>query len=105
MTLAAPVDHRHRETALAQVAHGFEIFLYLLAAPGEDADGALAPGRRRPARETQFGAIGGLDGTADDVLRNRIGGDGDKRHGMRNRLGEKGWKSRHGRQKEAWFGP
>ncbi len=62
MALAAPVDHRHREAAVAQVAHRLEILLDLLAAPGEDADRALAAWRRRPAREAQFGAVGRLDG-------------------------------------------
>ena len=80
MALPAPVDHRHRKAAVAQIAHRLEIFLDLLAAPAEDADRALAPGRRRPARKPQLGAIGGLDGARNDVLRNRIGGDGDERH-------------------------
>ena len=80
MPLAAPVDHRHRKSAIAQVAHRLEIFFDLLAAPGEDADRALAPRRRRPAREPQLGAVGRLDGAGDDVLRNRIGGDRDERH-------------------------
>src|SRR5436309_3064329 len=93
MALAAPVDHRHRKTAVAQVAHGLEIFFDLLAAPGEDADRALAARRRRPAREAQFGAIRRLDGAADDVVRNRVGRDGDERHG-RVRLG---WKVRESR--------
>ena len=62
MPLPAPVDHRHRKTAVAQIAHGLEIFLDLLAAAGEDADRALAVGRRRPAREAQFGAVRRLDG-------------------------------------------
>ena len=51
MALPAPVDHRHREAAVAQVAHRFEIFFDLLAATGEDADRALAARRRRPARK------------------------------------------------------
>src|SRR3990170_7430596 len=57
MALAAPVNHRHRETAVAQVAHRLEIFLDLLAAAGEDADRALAARWRRPAREAQLGAV------------------------------------------------
>src|ERR1035437_1369184 len=76
------------QTALAQVAHRFEIFFDLLAAAGEDADRALAVGRRRPAREAQFRAVGRLDGAGDDVLRNGIGGNRHKRHG-RDRIGEK----------------
>src|SRR5580700_3404714 len=97
MALPAPVDHGDREAAIAQVPHRLEIFLDLLAAAGEDADRALAPGRRRPARETQFGAVGGLDGAGDDVFRNRIGGNRDKRHGLKDRLGENGWESRAGK--------
>ena len=81
MALPAPVDHRHRKAAVAQVAHGLEIFFDLLAAAGEDADGALAARRRSPARKAQLGAIRRLDGAADDVLRNRIGGNRDERHG------------------------
>src|SRR6202166_4959263 len=79
--LPAPVDHRHRETAVAQVAHGLEIFLDLLAAPGEDANRALAAGRRRPARKAQFGAIRRLDGAGDDIVRDWIGGNRDERPG------------------------
>ena len=83
MALPAPVDHRHRETAIAQVAHRLEIFFDLLAAAGEDADRALAVGRRRPARKAQFRAVRRLDGAGDDVLRNGIGGNRDERHGQR----------------------
>src|ERR1700730_328489 len=93
MTLASPVDHRHRKAAVAQIAHRLEIFFDLLGAPGEDADGALAARRRRPARKAQFRAVGGLDGAGDVVFRNLIGGNGDERHG-RNRLGGEGRKSR-----------
>jgi len=82
-TLPAPVDHGDRKAAIAQIAHRLEIFFDRLAAAGEDADRALAPGRRRPARVTQFGAVGGLDGAGDDVFRNRIGGNRDKRHGLK----------------------
>ena len=83
MALPAPVDHGHRETAIAQVAHRLEIFLDLLAAPGEDADRALATRRRRPPREPQFRAIRRFDGAGDDVFRNGIGGNRDERHGQR----------------------
>ncbi len=93
VALAAPVDHRHRKTAVAQVAHGLEIFLDRFAAPGKHADGAFAIGRRRPAREPQFGAVRGFDGTADDVFRNRIGGNRDQRHAA-DRIGEKRLESR-----------
>ncbi len=81
MSLPAPVDHRHRKAAVAQIAHGLEIFLDLLAAPGEDADRALAARRRRPAREAQFRAVGRADGAGHDVFRDGIGGNRDKRHG------------------------
>ena len=54
MALPAPVDHRHRKAAVAQVAHGLEIFLDLFAAPGEDADRALAA---RPAAPSARSAI------------------------------------------------
>ncbi len=33
VALPAPVDHRHRKTAVAQVTHGLEIFFDLLARP------------------------------------------------------------------------
>src|SRR3954470_20569079 len=95
MALPAPVDRRHREAAVAQVAHGLEIFLDRFAAPLEDAHRALASRRRRPARKAQFRAVRGLDGAADDVLRNRIGGDRDQRHGA-DRIGEKSRESRAG---------
>src|SRR3954468_12834273 len=95
MPLATPVDHGHGKAAVAQVAHGLEIFFDLLAAPGEHAHRALAPRRRRPARETQLGAVRRLDRAADDVLRHRIGGNGDERHGA-GRLGKEGLESRAG---------
>src|SRR5260370_29497615 len=97
MALAAPVDHRDRKAAVAQIAHRLEIFFDLLGTPGEDADGALAARRRRPARKAQFRTVGGLDGAGDDVFRNRIGGNGDERP-ARDRLGQKGWKSRGGQE-------
>jgi len=79
--LPAPVDHRHRKTAIAQVAHRLEIFLDLLAAPREDADRTLAARGRRPARKAQFGPVRRADGAADDVVGNGICGNRDKRHG------------------------
>ncbi len=81
--LPAPVDHRHRKTAVAQVPHRLEIFFDVLAAAGEDADGPLAVGRRRPSREAQFGAIGRLDRAGYNVFGNGIGGNRDERHGGR----------------------
>src|SRR6185295_15495673 len=93
MALPAPVDHRHRKAAIAQVAHGLEIFFDLLGAAGENADGALAARRRRPARKAQFGAVGRLDGARDDVLRSRVGWNRNERHGE-TAIGGKGWKSR-----------
>ena len=81
MALPAPVDGRHRKAAVAQVAHGLEIFLDQLAAALKHADRALATRRRRPARKAQLGAVRRLDGAADDVFGNGIGGNGDERHG------------------------
>ncbi len=81
MALAAPVDHRHREAAVAQVPHRLEILLDHLAAAGEHADRALAARGRRPARKAQLGAIRGLDGAGDSIFGDGIGGNGDKRHG------------------------
>ena len=80
VALPAPVDHGNREAAVAQIAHGLEILLDLLAAPGEDADSALAAHRRRPACKAQLRAVGRLDGAADQVFRNGIGGNRDQRH-------------------------
>jgi len=47
----------------AQVAHRFEIFFDLLGAAAEDADGALAIGRRRPARRTAISPAPGRGGS------------------------------------------
>src|SRR5262249_23826358 len=81
MALPAPIDHRNRKAAIAQVAHGLEIFLDLLAAPGEDANRALAAGRRRPARKAQLGTIGGANRAGHHIFGNGICGNRDKRHG------------------------
>ena len=81
MPLSPPVDYRHRIPALAQIPHRFEIFLDALATPGEDADGAPAVGRRRPARKAQFGAIRCPDRSGKRTLRNRIGRYRQQRHG------------------------
>src|SRR3954451_4595214 len=80
VTLAAPIDHGHREPPIAQVTDGFEVFFNLLAPAGEHANRSLATGRRRPTCEAQFGAIRRLDHPAYDVLRNRIRRNGDERH-------------------------
>ena len=45
--LAAPVERRDGKAAGAQIAHGLEIFFDALGAALENADRALAPGRRR----------------------------------------------------------
>ena len=81
MSLSPPVDRRHRITALAQILHRFEIFLDALAAPGEDADGPPAIGRRRPARKAQRDAIRRLDRSGERPFRNRIGRYRQQRHG------------------------
>src|SRR5579859_2039868 len=81
MSLAAPVDGRDRKPSLAQIAHGLEIFFDVLAAPLEDANRALAVGRWRPARKSDFGAVRGLDCPGNGIFRNRVGGNRDERHG------------------------
>ena len=81
--LPAPVERGDREAARAQVAHGLEIFLDELGAALEQADRALAPRRRRPAREAQFDAVAGLEGSRDGAVGHRIGGDGDEGHDLR----------------------
>ena len=78
--LPAPIDRGDRKAARAQIAHGLEIFLDELGAALEQADRALAPGRRRPAREAHGYAVAGLEHAGDDVVRHRIGGNGDKVH-------------------------
>src|SRR5271155_1542316 len=83
MPLPAPVDHGDSKTPVAQILHRLEIFFDVLAAAGEDADRSLAVGRWRPARETQFGPIGGLDGAGDDIVGHGIGGNRDERHESR----------------------
>src|SRR5882757_7037821 len=99
MALSAPVDHRHREAAVAQVPHRLEIFLDRLGAAREDADRALAARRRRPPREAQFRTVRRADGAGDDILRNGVGGNRDERHAG-GRLGENGWKTRAGASKK-----
>src|SRR6188768_1097613 len=88
MALPAPVDRRHRKAARTQVAHRLEIFFDALGAAVKETHGALAVERWRPARKAQLGAIGRLDGPGHDVVRNRVGGDGNQRHGK----GETAWK-------------
>src|SRR6185437_10322948 len=104
MALPAPIEHRDRETAIAQIAHGLEIFFDRLAAPGEDTDRSLAPCRRRPTRKAQFRTIRRLDRTADDVFRNGIGGNRDKGH-EREPIGKRHRKSRACAAKTARSGP
>src|SRR6188768_2445051 len=65
MPLSAPVNHRHRESPVAQVAYSLEVFFDLLAASGKHADGPLTPLRRRPAREAQLDPVGGSHDTAN----------------------------------------
>ncbi|MGY3426833.1 hypothetical protein ACVWZW_007337 [Bradyrhizobium sp. F1.13.4] len=104
VALPAPVDHRHRKAAVAQIAHGLEILFDLLTASGEDADGALAVRRRRPARKAQLDAIRGFDGAADDVFGNGIGWYRDQRHDGEG-LGTKCCKSGGGSAEKAKYPP
>jgi hypothetical protein len=78
--LPAPVEDRHRETAIAQVAHGLEIFLDPFGAAGKQADGAAAAGGRREARKPQGDAVRRFQHAGDGVLGDRIGGNGDEFH-------------------------
>ncbi len=67
--LPAPVDRRDREAARAQVAHGLEVFFDELGASLEQADGALAPGRRLPAGEAKLDPVAGLERAGRPPLR------------------------------------
>src|SRR3954452_25149239 len=58
MALSAPVDDSHGKTAVAQIAHGFEIFFDLLAASGKHADSSFSPRRRGPACKAQSDSVG-----------------------------------------------
>ena len=78
--LPTPIEGHDGEAAAAQVAHHLEIFLDEFRAPLEDTDGALAPGRRRPARIAQENAVTRLERATDDVFGHRIGGNGDECH-------------------------
>src|SRR5689334_6960573 len=80
MPLSPPVDDSHRIAALAQILHRFEIFLDVLAAPGEHADGPPAVGRHRPARKAQRGAIRSPDRSGKRPLWNGIGRYRQQRH-------------------------
>src|SRR5215475_11353292 len=80
MPLSTPVDRRNRKSAIAQIAHGLEIFFDVLAAPLEDAHGAFPIGRRRPARKTDLGAVRSLDRSGNGILGNRVGGNRNERH-------------------------
>ena len=74
------------KAARAQVAHGLEIFLDEFGAALEQADRALAAGRRRPARKAQRDAVGRLQRAGDHILGHRIGGDGNEGHDCGGRL-------------------
>ena len=88
--LPAPIERRHRKTARAQVAHGFEIFLDVFGAPLQHDHRALAPGRRRPAGKAQSDPVRGLDGAGHHVVGHRIGGNGDEFHEGQNEPGRAG---------------
>ena len=78
--LPAPIERGDGKAARAQFAHRLEIFLDELGAALEDADRALAAGRRMPARETQAYAVAGLERAGDNVFRHGIGWNGNEIH-------------------------
>jgi hypothetical protein len=78
--LPAPIKRGNRKAARAQLAHGLEIFLDEFGAALEQADRALAAGRRMPTREAQADAVAGLDCAGNDIVRHRIGWDRDEIH-------------------------
>src|SRR5262245_57762379 len=86
-TLAAPVQRGHGKAALARVLHDFEIFFDELGAAMEQAQGALATRRRVEAREAKLDPVGGLDGSGDRAVGDRIRRDRHKRHGESHRKG------------------
>ena len=78
--LPAPVERRDGKAARAQFAHRLEIFFDELGAALEEADRALAAGRRMPAREAQAHAVARLERAGDDIFGHRIGGNGNEIH-------------------------
>jgi hypothetical protein len=78
--LPAPIHGRDREAARAEVAHGLEIFLDEFGAALEQADGALAAGRRRKTREAKTDAVLRLQHARDGIVGHRIGWDGNEGH-------------------------
>ena len=75
--LPAPVHGGDGEAALARVVDHLEVFLDELGAAVEQAQRALASGRRREARKAKLDPVGGPDGSGDRALRDRIRRDRD----------------------------
>ena len=78
--LPAPVERRHRKAPRAQIADGLEVFLDELGAALKQADGSLAPRRRRPAGIAKFDPVAGLEGAGHRPFGHRIGGNIDQGH-------------------------
>jgi hypothetical protein len=84
--LAAPIERRDGKAARAQIAHRLEIFFDPLAAALQNDHRALAPGRRQPTGEAQAHAGGRFQFAGDEIVRDRIGWNGDEFHGDCKRL-------------------
>ncbi len=80
MPLPAPVDHRHREAALAQLAHHHKILSMHSPRPPKTQTVPLRPPAAASAQKRKFRTVRGLDGATHGVVGNRIGRDGNERH-------------------------